>query len=58
LNHHGLNNSGNVEESQVAQNRETTRKLKFNRPENSKEKSPSFIWWITFSKMVQSEFGD
>jgi hypothetical protein len=57
LNHHGLNNSGNVEGSWVAQNRETMRKGKFNSPENSKEKSLSFIWRITSSKMVQFEFG-
>jgi len=57
LNHYGLNKSGNVEESRVAQNRETMRKRRFKRPEKSKEKSLSFIWWITSSKMVQSEFG-
>jgi macrodomain Ter protein organizer (MatP/YcbG family) len=59
LNHPKLNNSGIVEESRVAQNWKTMRKRKFNRPgkkQKKKKRSISFIWWITSSKMAQSEF--
>jgi hypothetical protein len=48
LNHHGLNNSGKVEESRVAQNRETMRKRKFDRPEKQQRKKEPLFYMVDY----------
>jgi hypothetical protein len=48
LNHYGLNNSGNFEESRVAQNRKTMGKRKFNKPKKQQRKKKPVFYMVDY----------